>query len=98
MSKCYFDTKQRFIHCEVERDCIGCDHEKVIAKSITTICQYCGKDIEARYAKRFCNNDCRLDWLRNRLSFDSPVYWGEPIFTFEEYREVWNTQRRAIAK
>ena len=93
MNKCYFDKKRRFIHCgEVERDCIGCDCERIIAKSVVTICQNCGKEIAARYAKHFCNNDCRLEWLRNRLSYDSTAdggfYWGEPIFTEAEYAEV----------
>lgn len=93
MDKCYFDKKQRFIHCEdVERDCIGCAYERVIERSVVTICQWCGKDIVARYLKHFCDNDCRLWWLRNRLSYDNTadggMYWCDPIFTDAEYKEA----------
>lgn len=93
MKKCYFDKKRCFIHCgDTDRDCIGCDYEKVIARSVVTICQYCGKEIVARYPKSFCNNVCRLEWLRNRLSYDSTaeggMCWGDPIFTDTEYKEV----------
>ncbi|MBA7499247.1 hypothetical protein ES704_01987 [subsurface metagenome] len=93
MNKCHFDKKEIFHRCnDDERDCIGCEFEHIIAKSIVTICQSCGKEIASRYAKHFCNKKCQLEWQTNRMSYDPDLdgglFWGEPIFTEDGYKLV----------
>ena len=96
--KCYFD-KRGIFHCckQKDKDCIGCKHEKIIARSMVMLCHWCGKEICANGARAFCNKECRLSWQSARLSYDSTLdgglFWTEgngvcPVFEIAEVREA----------
>jgi len=96
--KCWFDKKGNFHPCNQEnKDCIGCKHEKIIARSVTMLCHWCGKEICANRLRAFCNINCRLMWQSARLSYDSALdgglFWSEgigvcPIFETDELKEA----------
>lgn len=100
MDKCYFDKRGIFIDCDrKEKECDGCKYEKVIAQTFSSLCHYCSREITARTYRAFCNKDCRNNWQRDRMSYDSEwatgggLFWTEgdgvcPIFTKEELEEV----------
>ncbi len=84
MSTCKFDKRDRFHPCgDPDRDCVGCSQEHIIAKSVVSLCHWCGWEIEARYARQFCCRDHRLEWQSARIAREGlgdGTFWGEPIF------------------
>ncbi len=94
MIHCYFDKRGIWHECDnlPDADCIGCKYERIIARSCTTLCQWCGKEISARTLRNFCSQQHRNNFLTESLSYnkgiDGSPFYGEPSFTIEQVREI----------
>ncbi len=79
-------SKKR-VHCSKE-----CQKRRV-----TYCCEVCGKEREVRWSeteKRFCSDECRLEWFRAAFKADNSPHWRGGAISY--YGPSWRAARRAV--